>query len=220
MIGFLRFIFSLLLTLYLINGVMISLTSFENMKELVHETIIKKIEERINLEQFYKNLTEICHKIGPRYEVRLNFFEKITFLCRDIENKSYEEFIGLIMKNIYYKQYNCSVMECLSKGNFGIIFTKSFNDFLRKINFYLLILIAFILMVSIIPRRGLKEMGKSSIYISSTFLIATIALMYLKIGPEIIRKILLNKFDTYVYLLIAGLGIYFIGKLRERYKKE
>lgn len=72
------------------------------------------------------------------------------------------------------------------------------------------------LLLSIIPSKGLSEIGKSTILIAVVFLAISIVANLLEFIPSILRNIFLEKFNTYVYLLAAGICIYIIGKFRSK----
>ncbi len=216
MIGILKLLFSLFLFLYLFNSIFVDLTKYENVKRIVNETIVEKLKKEVNLEELYRNISVICENATYILDEFKTFTENLSILCKQVQNVSYQMFFNRMIYDIYYKEYNCTILECISRGDFGIIFSKKFNDFLKSMNVYLLIGLIFMVLISIAFPRGLAEVGKSLIYISSTFLVITIIIVLLKLGPITVREIILSKFDNYVYLIIAGICIYIIGKFRSK----
>jgi hypothetical protein len=224
-------VFSLSLVLLLVASSFSQLTEYSSLKKVfsgITETQMKKI----NISEAYYLMKNVC-KIEKKINLPIDN-ETIELNCSEIEKieeKDFQDFLTTkVFEKFYFKEYPCSIIECLKKGdvqNFLIIFSNEGNLFFKKIQNYLIFItaatcIGFILVLKSFEEK-MKGLGKVLFSTGLFYFIFKFSYSFL---PTQIKefKIVEETFniftEKFLYLFIAGILLIIFGYLISYRKRK
>jgi len=217
-------LFSLSLTLLLLISSLSQLTEYSNLKKIFSEALIEIRTKEVNITEAYHLIKYAC-KTQERINLPIDN-DTIELNCSQVEKVEERDFLNFlatkIFEKFYFKEYPCSVIECLKKGderNFLIIFSKEGNLFFKKIQNYLILITAasctgFILVLENWQERA-KGLGK--VLFSTGLFYFIIKYSYSFFLPAQVREIkivqdIINVFtQNFLYLFIFGILLLILG---------
>jgi len=225
-------LFSLSLASLLLISSLSQLTEYTNLKKIFSEALIEIRLKEVNITEGYHLIRETC-KFKEKIILPIDN-DTIELNCSQVEKVEEKDFLDLITTKIfekfYFKEYPCSVIECLRDAkNFLVIFSEQGNLFLKGIQSYLILItvvlcIGFILILENWQERA-KGLGKVLFstglfyfiikYASSFFLPAKIKEI------KVVQDILNIFVQNFLYLFVCGVILLILGySLSYRKEKE
>jgi hypothetical protein len=226
-------LFSLSLALLLLISSLSQLTEYSNLKKIFSEALIEIQIKEVNITEAYHLIKEGC-KIKERISLPIDN-DTIELNCSQVEKVEEKDFLDFITTKIfekfYFKEYPCSVIECLKKGdtkNFLIIFSKEGNLFFKKIQNYLILITAALCIGFVLVLENWQERAKGlgKVLFSTGLFYFIIKYSYSFFIPAQIREIkivkdILNVFvQNFLYLFICGIVLLILGYLLSYRKKR
>ena len=139
------FLISLTLLSYISSEIFLSFTDRNFMKLIVD----KKLKENIT-EEDIETIIKAC-EINPLFSFSVN---QINFSCSEFIEKNYSEIINYlsnkIVNELYEREIECEIIECLQSGKFDAILSKQGNIFFEKLktlSFYATIFLTLFLLI-------------------------------------------------------------------------
>lgn len=216
------FLFTTFLSLSLLLIGLVEFTSYSNLKPFISELLANTLSEQLdasNLNQLLNTLKQNCAN-KEFIDVDIGG-SSIKVKCSEISPLQSKDLTKLIapslFDSLYYKEYNCDVLDCLKKGgieNLPVLISVKGNEFLKSIQglFWITTLVGALMMYfSIDTLKGrLRVFGTNLAFIGGSYL-ALNYLIDLLIPPQIAE---LNiKISDVSNALFSGLTNYFIGIL-------
>lgn len=227
------FLFSSLITfatLYSVKG----LSEYENIKKIAYPVFFSQLnltEDKKSILLFY--LSYMCEgKDLTKMELGT---ENITINCskvRGLSKDNLEQFLfDAYIDNIYYKRYECDLVECIKQQNFMYFISVGFHEEIQRYLTYLAIssLVFGIILLLILrrPQEILVNFSTIFILVGANYIFIELLLESPLISktPSILSAINIIKSNlvVFMYFLIAGLAllsIYFVIKIKDFYFKK
>lgn len=191
-------LFSTFLSFFILLISLHDLTSYETLKSL----------SRNQLGEHVKQLEDAC-KNFPNSEFNV---QNENFSCNQI--KDLETFAAKMFDQTYYKNYSCSIAECIKQPS---AFFSSFGYKLVSDVLYIsgIMAVLFGMILFILLEQRIKGLGISLLFVGTNYFV----LMALKItmstqiaaAGSIINSILDPLMTNFLYVLIAGIVLTAIG---------
>jgi len=241
--GLLVVVISVLLFLSILSmtlfGVLSSSLSYENVKENSASLIKDSLEDGFNLSRAVGNVIPLMQKYCKNNSVSDYVFssEGYTFdiPCETVlqgKDKIIEEGLSDLVYKTYYKQYDCSFIECLKKSPFDevestfveILVSERAYDYWNN-KFYFFLGAVFILSLGLF----LFVEKKSNSFILLGGMLVISSLIFIKIDSALSffsNKIFLNlakvffseSFSISVRILISGIAMFIFGLILKIFK--
>jgi len=226
----------LFISLILGNAFFVASSSldYKNVKEQLSPVIQKIVLESIDSSDINQNLqlmrTYCEQNNNMDYVIDEEDF-KITITCDEIFSGTPESIINIeieqFINQTYYKDYDCGILDCLSKeGTPFFLMSKNTKDYLRG-KFYLLLLVALVLLVIMFflleNKKNLPFIFGILIMISSLPFIWINSLsktLSNETAREIISALLSNASSTFIIFFVFGLIIFGVGIALKFWKSE
>ncbi len=153
-----KFVFSILFSLLLVSSLLVmsvaNFTEFGNLNKIVGSLISGQLTSGGTPEEISAGLLqlkELCASSETKSISLSGSGEDLTFDCSQVENLD-ESNVGAamggqILEKIYYKEYGCDFLSCVTqseKPSITILFSKNANDFFKQIQIYVWIATAVI----------------------------------------------------------------------------
>jgi hypothetical protein len=223
-------VFSILLTLLLISFSLSQITEYSNLKGIFSSLI--KTQKEMNVTEIYNNIKIVC-KFEKTINMPINN-DTIQLECSEVEKIKEDDFLEFLSSKIfdkfYFKEYSCSVIECLKEGkaeNFLVIFSSQGNLFFQTVKKYLIFLtiiacLAFLLVLENWEQRA-KGLGKALLSTGLFYFIIKFGSDFFlpaKIKELAFAEKILNSFaQNFLYIFVAGIILLIIGYLLKRKSK-
>lgn len=221
--------------------------SYEKLKpvvsEAIKETIMENITDENEIEEIRTELIKNCTNEDINKEVEIEVpigkdVEKVTMKCSEIKistpQQTIDIFANSLFDKIYYKEYNCALVDCLKnppasiKGNEPIIFISNMasKEFKKYANYLFIIAIILILLIIVlsVPKYGaLTTLGIDFLIASLPFFIFKFVLTKISL-PEVIAGIIKQFFNfvsiCFLVIMIIGAILLVAGIFSVLYKKR
>jgi hypothetical protein len=223
--GIFILIFFLFLTVFI--HFMVKFTEFDTLNNFFTKIFVSNVISKDQLNQMYTNLLDECGN-KPQYgNATLNIGNKSVILkCDDIKKSTPEGLVGLVGKSffsdIYYKEYNCSFLDCLSKpgeDKYMVLLSQKANMFFRNIQTILWICTGIGVVLIIISVKGLgsklKTLGATLLFSGLSTLILMYVITHLMSFPAGASSVIEELFGFFLNMLVAisitGLVLIILG---------
>ncbi len=224
-------LFTSFFSLLVIIAALVPLTEHDNLKPIFSSLISKQLTGE-QLSQVYSAVLLYCEK-SQAFDMPLDI-EKITLQCKDVKSAGQNGFpdlvAGTLFDKIYYKEYNCSFMDCINQSPLVIISLHA-NAFLKDM-MYLFALVSLISAVILaISSRGwgiVKSFGTSLTFIGLSYFVivfskSLIPPQIMDVGGQFINSVLDAIAFSFLIVLIAGIAltaIWFVFGRKSTAKKK
>ena len=220
----------LILTIFLLLSIftycLVKFTEFDNLNSLLSKIFVGKLVSEDKLNQTYNDLLSKC-KGNESIDYSVGNIT-IVLKCDDVRKSSSADVLTLIGKpvldNVYYKDYNCSFIECLKKDGddkFLVLMSLKANEFFKTIQNVFWVLSGVGLILILISVKGsdskLKILGITLLSIGIPILILTLIKDYfisLPVGMENIGGVIFDiLFISFLIVTVIGLILTVVGCL-------
>jgi hypothetical protein len=224
-LGIFILIFFLFLTVFI--HFMVKFTEFDTLSTLFTKIFVSNVISKDQLDQMYNNLLDECGNKMQNGNVTLNIGNKSVVLkCADIKKSTPEGLVDLAGKSfftdIYYKEYSCSFLDCLSKpgeDKYLVILSQKANMFFRNIQTILWICTGVGAALIIISVKGLgdklKTLGATLLFSGISTLILIYIITHLMSFPPEAMSVIDKMFGLFLNMLVAisitGLVLIILG---------
>ncbi len=223
-------IFSTALILLILGMSLVDLTSYENVKSasaaIAKEQLFSKFTES-DLNDFRTYLISQCTQSSV-VNVPIGTGTPVILKCADVSNtkNNLKDMISnAVADSVYYKNFNCSFIDCLTKGglqNAQVIFSNEGHLFLKGTINYLWILTGVglvILLASASTWQGrLKGIGFNLVFAGLPFLFINMTDKFIPPLPEgfgsvhdVINSFIASIRTRLMIVLIAGIVLIVLG---------
>lgn len=223
--GIFILIFFLFLTVFI--HFMVKFTEFDTLSTLFTKIFVSNVISKDQLNQMYSNLLDECGNKSQYGNVTLNIGNKSVVLkCEDIKKSTPEGLVNLAGKSffadIYYKEYSCSFLDCLSKpgeDKYMVILSQKANAFFRNIQTILWVCTGVGVALIIISVKGLgdklKTLGVTLLFSGISTLILIYIITHFISFPSEARSVIEGMFGLFLNILVAititGLVLIILG---------
>jgi len=217
---------------------MVGFSEHDNLNEVFGSFISERLkEDNPDLKEIHTNMLRECDKEGfSDIDIPFDSGNNISLSCSDIRNITSKELPVIIsdkmFDGVYYKEFDCSFLECLMSGNLDVIMSHKANNFFKTwIYVFVLISLALIIPVYLLSESTsdfLKTMASCFVFVAVPFVFYDlINFIIFKISGRIFdpstKMILDNLFNPVrtfaIVLIIFGLMIFLLGiYLKKRQK--
>ncbi len=221
-----------------------NLSAYDNFKPIFVDTIISTMGKESGNEQFnssdFQKMIEIeCSKkstvIIPLGDQGFAGMKELEVSCEKISqtspNKMFNLFAESLFDKFYYKQYNCSVIECFQSGgdNTLALVSEQGHKFYTQIFWYVVlatVFAAFILVISSSTVYGaIQGIGSASVVAGLNYFLIKFAQNLVPgeaaqaAGPALAK--VFGFFETgFIILLVGGAALFIIGFIWKIVKKK
>ncbi|MEM5815161.1 MAG: hypothetical protein QXD89_01585 [Candidatus Aenigmatarchaeota archaeon] len=209
---FLGFLFLICLFFLTTLYSLLNILSYGSLKEIASPLLLSKMN--ITQEQKEMLFLYLNYSCKDKEFTMLEFSENITIDCSKVKSLKIEEIeqflIDSYLSNIYFKKYECNLLQCLQEKN--IMYFLSFS-FYEKISSYFIYSLIISIIFGVLYLLILENLQERLFSFSLIFLL--IGINYFLIGyglnifetkiPIYIFSILKEKFLFLLYIFIAGL---------------
>ena len=229
-----------LLALFILSTVFVyglsQITEYDSLKPVFTESITDQINNQFsqNQDEFLRYINAQCRSSDTLVLSVGNI--TLNLDCKELLAKAPEkipEYLSeKIFQNIYYKKYDCSALQCLTKAfssrdpqELTVIISSQTNEFLKSLLPYLIAGIIISILIIIVSIRKLFEILKA---IGITLIISGIAFIVILLSESFLPtadgalggfiKTIVNTF-AFLYGIVFAIGIVLtiIGYLGSKY---
>jgi len=202
-------LFTSFLSLFVISLSVYDLTSYDTLKSLSKDVLAEQAA------QIMPFIEESC-KTSSRIEFDIQN-DKISFNCSEIRTS--DSFAGKILDSIYYKNYSCTVLDCIKTPS---AFVSAFgNKLMLDVIFILgiLSLICGIVLFFLLDKK-ITGLGISLIFVGINYFVILLGKNVIQSRADVINSLLDPVAANFLYILIAGIVLAAVGYCKGRNRPE
>ncbi len=224
-------LFTSFFSLLVITIALVPLTEHDSLKPVFSSLIVKQLTGE-QLSQVYSAVLVYCEK-SQTFDIPMDI-EKITLQCKDVKSAGQGGFpdlvAGTLFDKIYYKEYNCSLIDCVKQSPLAIISLHA-NAFMKDIMYLFAVLTLISAVILAISSRGwgiIKSFGTSLIFIGLSYFVivfskSLIPPQVMEMGGQFINSVLDAIASSFLIVLIVGIAltaIWFVFGRKSTAKKK
>lgn len=224
-------LFTSFFSLLIIAAALVPLTEHDNLKPIFSSLIVKQLTGE-QMSQVYSAVSIYCEK-SQTFDIPMNI-EKITLQCKDVKSAGQGGFpdlvAGTLFDKIYYKEYNCSIIDCIKQSPLAIISLHA-NTFMENMLYIFAVLALISAAVLAISSRGwglAKSFGTTLIFIGLSYFVivfskSLIPPQAMEMGGQFINSVLDAIAFNFLIVLIIGIAltaIWFVFGRKSTAKKK